>query len=155
MVGDSSGGICAFNAAYRHPDQVARVLSWIGSYAALQVSPTEPIGAATYPVLVRRQPRKNIRVWLQDGAHDQENVTAGSWIMQNIQLANSLKKKGNDYHFSLGPGTHSQRQASAELPASLEWLWRDYDPGKTTQEFTQEASETAAPRWRVVTMNRE
>jgi len=155
MVGESSGGICSFNAAYRHPDQFARVLSWIGSFSALQTSPAQPTGGGAYPILVRMQPKVNIRVWMQDGAHDQENVRAGSWIMQNIELANSLKTKGNDYHFSLGPGTHSQRQGSAELPASLEWLWRDYDPGKTTQEFVQEESERAQPLWRVVTMDRE
>ena len=57
---------------------------------------------------------------LQDGAHDQENIRAGSWILANIELANSLKTKGYDYHFSLGPGTHSQRQGSAELPQSPE-----------------------------------
>jgi enterochelin esterase family protein len=155
MVGESSGGICSFNAAYRHPDQFARVLSWIGSFAALQVSPAEPIGGGIYPVLVRMEPRKNIRIWMQDGAHDQENIRAGSWILQNIQLANSLKTKGYDYHFSLGPGTHSQRQGSAELPASLIWLWRDYDPAKTTQDFVQEESERSEPLWRIVTMNRE
>ena len=155
MVGESSGGICSFNAAYRKPDQFSRVLSWIGSFAALQVSAAEPIGGAVYPVLVRREPKKNIRVWLQDGAHDQENVGAGSWILQNIQLANSLKTHGYDYHFSLGPGTHSQRQGSAELPASLTWLWRDYDPAKTTQDFVQEDSERSAPLWRVVSVNRD
>ncbi len=155
MVGESSGGICSFNAAYRHPDQFARVLSWIGSFAAIQTSATQPTGGGAYPILVRLQPKVNIRVWMQDGAHDQENVRFGSWIMQNIELANSLKTKGNDYHFSLGPGTHSQRQGSAELPASLTWLWRDYDPGKTTQEFVQEESERAQPLWRVVTMDRE
>jgi enterochelin esterase-like enzyme len=155
MVGESSGGICSFNAAYRHPDQFARVLSWIGSFSALQTSAAQPTGGGAYPILVRMQPKVNIRVWMQDGAHDQENVRAGSWIMQNIELANSLKTKGNDYHFSLGPGTHSQRQGSAELPASLTWLWRDYDPGKTTQEFVQDESERAQPLWRVVTMDRE
>jgi enterochelin esterase-like enzyme len=155
MVGESSGGICSFNAAYRKPDQFARVLSWIGSFAALQVSSEQPIGGAIYPVLVRLQPKRNIRVWLQDGAHDQENIRAGSWILQNIQLANSLKTHGYDYHFSMGPGTHSQRQGSAELPASLTWLWRDYDPAKATQDFVQEESERAQPLWRVTTMSRE
>ncbi len=155
MVGESSGGICSFNAAYRHPDQFARVLSWIGSFAALQVSAAQPTGGGAYPILVRMEAKKNIRVWMQDGAHDQENVRAGSWILQNIQLANSLKTKGYDYHFSLGPGTHSQRQGSAELPASLAWLWRDYDPAKTTQDFVQEDSERVQPLWRIVKMSRE
>ena len=155
MVGESSGGICAFNAAFLKPDQFSRVLSWIGSFAALQTSDQQPTGGAAYPILVRRTDKKNIRVWLQDGAEDQENPRAGSWPLANIHLANSLKLKGYDYHFSFGVGTHSQRQGSAELPDSLVWLWRDYDPAKTSQEFTQEAGEKDKPMWRVVQLNRE
>jgi enterochelin esterase-like enzyme len=155
MAGESSGGICSFNAAFLMPDQFSRVLSWIGSFAALQTSDKEPTGGAAYPVLVRRTPKKNIRVWMQDGVEDQENPRAGSWPLANIELANSLKLKGYDYHFSLGVGTHSQRQGSAELPQSLVWLWRDYDPAKTSQEFTQEPEEKDKPLWRVRRMNRD
>jgi enterochelin esterase-like enzyme len=155
LVGESSGGICAFNAAFLMPDQFSRVLSWIGSFAALQTSDAQPTGGAAYPVIVRRTDKKNIRVWLQDGAEDQENPRAGSWPLANIHLANSLKLKGYDYHFSFGVGTHSQRQGSAELPESLVWLWRDYDPSKTSQEFTPEPGEKDKPMWRIVQMNRE
>ena len=77
LVGESSGGICAFNAAYLMPGEFSRVLSWIGSFAALQTSDTQPTGGAAYPVIVRReQAKQNIRVWLQDGAEDQENPRA-------------------------------------------------------------------------------
>jgi enterochelin esterase-like enzyme len=155
LVGESSGGICAFNAAFLMPDQFSRVLSWIGSFAALQTSDAQPTGGAAYPVIVRRTDKKNIRVWLQDGAEDQENPRAGSWPLANIHLANSLKLKGYDYHFSFGVGTHSQRQGSAELPESLVWLWRDYDPSKTLQEFTPEPGEKDKPMWRIVQLNRE
>jgi enterochelin esterase-like enzyme len=155
LVGESSGGICAFNAAFLMPDQFSRVLSWIGSFAALQTSDAQPTGGAAYPVIVRRTAQKNIRVWLQDGAEDQENPRAGSWPLANIHLANSLKLKGYDYHFSFGVGTHSQRQGSAELPESLVWLWRDYDPSKTSQEFTPEPGEKDKPMWRIVQLNRE
>jgi enterochelin esterase-like enzyme len=62
MVGESWGGICAFNDAFLKPDQFSRVLSWIGSFAALQISATHPAGGAEYPVMVRRTPRKNICV---------------------------------------------------------------------------------------------
>ncbi len=155
LAGESSGGICAFNAAFLMPDQFSRVLSWIGSFAALQTSDQQPTGGAAYPVIVRRTDRKNIRVWLQDGAEDQENPRAGSWPLANIHLANSLKLKTYDYHFSFGVGTHSQRQGSAELPESLVWLWRDYDPARTSQEFTQEPSEKDKPMWRVLQLNRE
>ena len=105
--------------------------------------------------MVRREPKKNIRVWLQDGAEDQENPRAGSWPLANIHLANSLKLKGYDYHFSFGPGTHNQQQGATELPESLTWLWREYDPAKTAQEFTPEPGEKDKPLWRVVTLNRQ
>ncbi len=154
LIGESSGGICAFNAAFLMPDQFSRVLSWIGSFSALQTSDKDPIGGAAYPVIARRTPKKNIRVWLQDGADDQENPRAGSWPLANIELANSLKLKEYDYHFSFGVGTHSQRQGSAELPESLVWLWRDYDPAKTSQEFLQEQEEKDKPLWRVQQLNR-
>jgi enterochelin esterase family protein len=154
MVGESSGGICAFNAAFLLPDQFSRVLSWIGSFAALQRSDAHPAGGAEYPVIVRRTPKKNIRVWLQDGAEDQENPRAGSWPLANIELANSLKLQGYDYHFSFGVGTHSQAQGSAELPRSLVWLWRDYDPAKSAQEFAQDPEEKDKPLWRIAELNR-
>ena len=154
MVGESSGGICAFNAAFLKPDQFSRVLSWIGSFAALQTSAAHPAGGAEYPVMVRRTPRKNIRVWLQDGSDDMENARAGSWPLANIEMANSLKLQSYDYHFSFGVGTHNQAQGSAELPETLTWLWRDYDPAKTSQDFVQDPAEKAAPLWRV-TVNRQ
>jgi enterochelin esterase family protein len=154
MVGESSGGICAFNAAFLKPDQFSRVLSWIGSFAALQTSPVHTSGGAVYPVIVRWESKKYIRVWLQDGAEDMENGRAGSWPLANIEMANSLKIKGYDYHFSFGYGDHSQSQGSAELPESLTWLWRDYDPAKTGQEFVQDPAEKDLPLWRVVTLNR-
>ena len=154
FIGESSGGICAFNAAWYRPEEFARVLSWIGSFSALQVSEKEPVGGAAYPILVRREPKRNIRVWLQDGAEDQENPRFGSWPLANLHLANSLKLKGYDYHLSFGLGTHNQMQGSAELAESLAWLWRDYDPAKTAQEFVQDAAEKEKPVWRVEKLNR-
>jgi enterochelin esterase-like enzyme len=147
MVGESSGGICSFNAAFLKPDQFSRVLSWIGSFAALQRSPAEPVGGFVYPLRVRQETRRNIRVWMQDGAEDQENPRAGSWPLANIELANSLKIRLYDYHFSLGPGTHNQAQGKAELPESLIWLWRD-------QDFVQSPDEKDKPLWRIAAMNR-
>jgi enterochelin esterase-like enzyme len=38
IQGLSSGGIMAFNAAFHRPEEFSRVLSWIGSYTALQRS---------------------------------------------------------------------------------------------------------------------
>ena len=36
ITGLSSGGICAFNAAWQMPDQFSRVITWIGSFTAIQ-----------------------------------------------------------------------------------------------------------------------
>ncbi len=43
IIGQSSGGIAAFSAAYLKPDQFSRIISWIGSFAPLQMSPEHPV----------------------------------------------------------------------------------------------------------------
>ena len=153
IIGQSSGGIAAFNAAYLMPDQFSRAVSWIGSFAPLQVSPEHPVGGAEYPARVRREPKRNIRVWLEDGSEDQD-VQFGSWPYANLYMANSLKFKGYDYHFVYSVHTHDQAAGNAALPETLPWLWRDYDPAKTSQVFVQEPEEAAKPLWRAVTLNR-
>jgi enterochelin esterase family protein len=70
------------------------VLSRIGSYAGIQWRPEQQQdGGYIVSHRVRREARKNIRVWLSDGSDDIENET-GSWPLNNIQLANALKMRG-------------------------------------------------------------
>jgi enterochelin esterase-like enzyme len=154
IQGLSSGAIMAFNAAFDKPEEFSRVLSWIGSYTALQRSAAHPEGGGEYPTMVRREAKRNIRVWLQDGSNDLDN-TAGNWPAANIGMANALRFKGYDYHFSFGVGEHSDAHGAAELPEALTWLWRDYDPAKTSQEFQQDPAEKDQPAWRVVQLNRK
>jgi enterochelin esterase family protein len=94
-------------------------------------------------------------VWLQDGSADMEQERYGSWPLANIRMANALKLKGYDFHFSFGTGTHNSAQGAAEFPESMLWLWRDYDPGKTTQAFEMEKSEQSLPVFRVSIANRK
>jgi len=157
IAGLSSGGICSFNAAWFMPDQFSRVLSWIGSFTAIQwrEDPKNPDGGQDYPEKVLREPHHNIRVWLQDGANDQENPNYGSWPMANIRLANALKLKNYDFHFSFGKGTHNPGQGAAELPEEMIWLWRDYDPAKTEQTYVLEDAEKSRPLFRVNSLARE
>ena len=152
--GNSSGGICSFNAAWFHPELFSRVLSRIGSFTSIQWHPGVIDGGNVYPFKIRKEPHRNIRVWLQDGANDLEN-NHGSWPLQNLQMANSLKMMGYDFHLSFGTGTHNNSQGAAELPAELEWLWRDYDPAKTEQTYTMEESEKQKPMFRVRIVGRE
>ncbi len=75
--------------------------------------------------------------------------------MANIRMANALKQKGYDFHFSFGKGSHNTAHGGAEFPAEMTWLWRDYDPGKTEQAYQMEAPEAAKPLFRVAIVNRD
>jgi len=154
ISGSSSGGICAFNVAWFQPDQFSRVLSNIGSFTSIQWHPGEIDGGNVYPFKIRKEPKRNIRVWLQDGSEDLEN-NHGSWPLQNLQMANSLKLMDYDFHLSLGTGTHNGAHGASELPEEMTWLWRDYDPAKTEQAYAMEAAEKAKPLFRVKIYNRE
>ncbi|MEZ5403086.1 MAG: alpha/beta hydrolase-fold protein [Bryobacteraceae bacterium] len=154
IAGNSSGGICAFNAAYTHPEYFTRVLSRVGSFTSIQWQPGVLDGGNVYPFKIRKEPKKNIRAWLQDGSGDLEN-NHGSWPMQNVAMANSLKMKEYDFHFVWGNGSHSGSAGNAELPEEMIWLWRDYDPTKTSQQFTMDPAEKDKPYFRVKALNRE
>jgi enterochelin esterase-like enzyme len=155
ITGLSSGGICAFNAAWQMPDQFSRVISWIGSFASIQwkEDPKVPDGGQDYPEKVLREPKRNIRVWLQDGSNDLENKW-GSWPLSNLTLANALKRMDYDFHLSFGKGSHNSGHGAAEFPEEMIWLWRDYDPAKTEQTYEMEPPEKAKPLFRVKVANR-
>src|SRR5882724_7605607 len=157
ITGLSSGGICSFNAAWQMPDQFSRVISWIGSFTSIQwkEGPSIPDGGQDYPEKVLREPKRNLRVWLQDGLEDQENDRYGSWPLANLRLANALKLKGYDVHLSLGKGTHNSSHGATEFPEEMIWLWRDYDPGRTEQTYEMEPSEKSNPLFRVSVTNRD
>ena len=155
IAGASSGAICAFNAAWNYPDQFSRVLSHIGSYVALQWRPEQGLdGGYIVSNKVRREAKKNMRVWLSDGSDDQE-VNFGSWPLNNILLANALKLKGYDFHFRFGEGMHAIAQGALDLPEALAWLWRDYDPGRTEQAYQMDEAERVKPVFRVKIANRD
>jgi enterochelin esterase-like enzyme len=156
ITGLSSGGICAFNAAWQMPDQFSRVLTWVGSFASIQwrEDPAVADGGHDYPEKVLHEPKRNIRVWLQDGSEDLE-VQYGSWPLANLRLANALKFKEYDFHFSFGKGTHNSAHGAVEFPEEMMWLWRDYDPAKTEQMFEMDPAEKAKPQFRVTVTNRE
>jgi enterochelin esterase family protein len=153
--GSSSGGICSFNMAWHYPEKFARVHSTIGSYTSIAWrAEQKQDGGNLYPFMIRKMPKRNIRVWLSDGANDLEN-DHGSWPLQNIQMANSLKRMGYDFHFRFDEAAHNGARFAVDLPESLAWLWRGYDAAKTSEVFEQEAAERAKPLYRVRIANRE
>ena len=120
ICGLSSGGICAFSAAWHYPEQFHKVLSHIGSFTDIR-------GGHNYPPMIRKSDRKNIKVYLQDGSGDLNNQF-GNWWLANQQMAAALEHKGYEYHFEKGTGAHNGKHGGAILPESLAWLWRDVAP---------------------------
>jgi sugar lactone lactonase YvrE/enterochelin esterase-like enzyme len=118
IAGSSSGGICAFTAAWFRPDQFRRVLSFIGSYTNLR-------GGHQYAAWVRKAEPKPLRVFLQDGTNDQ-NIYSGHWFIGNQDLYEALKYAGYETTFVVGNEGHNSKHGSAILPDALRWLWKDY-----------------------------
>ena len=115
--GISSGGICAWTVAWERPDVFLKVLSHVGSFTNIR-------GGHVYPALIRKTERKPIRVFLQDGSGDLDNLH-GNWPLANQEMAAALKFAGYDYQFVYGDGGHNGKQGGAILPESLRWLWQD------------------------------
>jgi enterochelin esterase-like enzyme len=123
--GLSSGAICAFTVAWERPDQFRKVLSWIGTYVNIAEGASHREGGHNYEALVRRLPKKPVRVFLQDGEQDREE-DGGSWWLANQQMERSLRWAGWDFRAQWGHGFHSPRHGYAILPDALRWLWRDH-----------------------------
>jgi len=115
--GLSSGGICAFTAAWQRPDYFHKVLSHVGSFTDIR-------GGHVYPSLIRKSAKRNIRVFLQDGSNDLDN-RHGNWWLGNLQMEAALKFRGYDHKFVGGTGGHNGEHGGVILPESLAWLWRE------------------------------
>ncbi|MFK7738404.1 MAG: alpha/beta hydrolase-fold protein [Pirellulaceae bacterium] len=118
LAGASSGGICAFNAAWERPDAFRRVISTIGTYVGLR-------GANQLSALVRKVEPKPIRVFLQDGSSDL-NIYAGDWWTANQDMLSALEWAGYDVHHVWGEGGHNGKHSAAIMPEALKWIWREY-----------------------------
>ncbi|MDB5340579.1 MAG: enterobactin/ferric enterobactin esterase [Planctomycetaceae bacterium] len=116
ICGISSGGICAFTVAWERPDQFGKVLSHVGSFTNIR-------GGNVYPYWIRKTEHKPIRVFLQEGSNDLDNLH-GSWPLANQEMAAALKFAKYDYKFEYGDGGHNGKHGGAILPDSLRWLWR-------------------------------
>ena len=118
ICGNSSGGICAFTVAWERPDEFRKVISHIGSFTNIR-------GGHVYPALIRKTDPKPIKVFLQDGENDLDNLH-GNWPLANQQMALALEFSGYDYEFIMGTGKHSGRHGGSIFPETLRWLWSDW-----------------------------
>ena len=133
--GTSSGAICAFTVAWQRPDMFRRVISMIGSYTSIGYQPAadgKPMipGGDLYPTLIRKNPIKPIRIYLQDGEKDLSNEH-GSWFLANQQMLSAFEfanakadKDGTlgvryEVKHNWGDGAHSDAHGGALLPDIL------------------------------------
>jgi hypothetical protein len=137
--GTSSGAIAAFTAAWHRPDYFRRVISLIGSYTSIGYEPAtdgKPMvpGGDLYPTLIRKNPIKPIRIYLQDGDKDLSNEH-GNWYLANLQMLSAFEyanakadregKLGTRYEVKhqWGDGAHSDQHGGVLLPQILTWIW--------------------------------
>jgi enterochelin esterase family protein len=120
ICGQSSGGICAFNAAWERTDQFHKVVSQIGSFTNLR-------GGHVYPDRVRNSENKPIRVFLEDGINDNRSRQLDrNWVLANLRMAAAFEEKDYDYKYVLGENAHSGNHGGVIFPDTMRWLWRDY-----------------------------
>ena len=117
LCGISSGGICAFTAAWERPDLFGKVLSHVGSFTNIR-------GGDVYPGMIRKTEKKPIRIFLQDGSNDLDNLH-GHWPLANRSMAAALKFAKYDFVYVEGDGGHNGKHGGVILPESLRWLWRE------------------------------
>ncbi len=116
--GSSSGAVCAFTAAWEHPEEFSRVFSAIGTYTGLR-------GADRYPILVRKYEPKPIRIFMQDGSNDL-SLSLGDWWKANEYMERSFVFSGYEIKHAWGEGGHNGKQGTALFPEAIKWLWKDW-----------------------------
>jgi sugar lactone lactonase YvrE len=144
--GSSSGAICAFTAAWERPNEFTRVFSAIGTYVGLR-------GGERYSTLIRKYEPKSIRVFLQDGANDQ-NIYGGDRFKANEMMERALVFAGYEVRHVWGEGTHNGTQGTAVFPDAMRWLWKDWpQPVKAGNSKNQVLSDILLPGedWELVT----
>ncbi len=129
LAGQSSGAICAFNAAWERPDAFRRVYSGIGTYVGLR-------GGEEFSTLVRKYEPKPLRVFIEDGSNDL-NIYAGHWWTANQAMLAALEWAGYEVNHNFGDGGHNGKHTASIMPDALRWLWKDY-PKPVEKHFVKE-----------------
>jgi enterochelin esterase family protein len=142
-TGGSSGGSCAFIMAWYHPELYHRVLTYSGTYINQQWphNPETPHGAwGFHENIIAKNPKKPLRIWMEVGDQDFFNPNAmrdnmHDWVVANENMAKVLAAKKYPYQFVFARNAkHVDGNVRKQtLPEALEWLWKDYKPGKVSR----------------------
>lgn len=117
IIGESSGGIAAFTAAWERPDAFRLVMSHSGSFVNLGN------GGDRYPDIIRMTEEvKPLRLHLEGGRKD-----SNGGGRQHPEMAAALKEKGYVYQwFDTTEGTHGGLNGNTTFPEGLIWLWKGW-----------------------------
>jgi gluconolactonase len=137
IAGSSSGGICAFNAAWLRPDLFRRVFVNVGTFVGLR-------GGDELTTLVRKTEPKPLRVFLVDGSND-HNIYCGDWWMQNQMMERALTWAGYEVNHLWSEGGHNQKHATQVFPEAMRWLWKGYPAA-----ITADAAGLGKGKWKDV-----
>jgi enterochelin esterase-like enzyme len=115
ICGGSSGGNCAFTAAWLRPDRFRRVICFNSSFVQMP-------GGNPYPQLIPSLPRKPLRIFMSASHRDlQWNEPESNWLASNLRVAAALAESGYDFRLVLGEGTHSGNHSGVLFPDALRW----------------------------------
>lgn len=118
ICGFSSGGSCAFTAAWLRPDVFRRVVCCLPSFAQMT-------GGNPYPGLLAQTPGKPLRIFMQAGHRDLGwNEPKYNWLADNLRVAAALAEADYDFRLVLGDGGHSPNHGGVLLPDALRWVFR-------------------------------
>jgi iron(III)-enterobactin esterase len=134
--GESSGSPAALNMAWFAPNLYRRVISYSGTFVALQRNAIAPNGAWDYhDKFIPNSEKKPIRIWLHVSGNDNGANTSAegmrNWIIANDRMAAALKAKGYAYQyvFSEASGHVDRRVQLQTMPEAFEWVWKGYKAG--------------------------
>ena len=122
ITGSSSGGICAFNAAWQRPDMFARVYAMCGTFVPFR-------GGDQYSAIVRKGEPRALRIFLQDNDKDTWNPLFGSWFEYNTLMLSALQFAGYDVRYQWDKGGHSGKNGRLIMKEVMRWLWNDWESG--------------------------
>jgi len=135
-MGASSGGSCALEMAWYHPEWYHRVLTYSGTYVNQQWpwNPETPHGAwGFHEQLIPHSARKPLRIWMEVGDRDLLNPNTmrdemHDWVLANERMAQVLAAKHYPYQFVFARNAvHVDRGVRQQtLSEALEWVWRGY-----------------------------
>jgi enterochelin esterase family protein len=111
--------------AWERPNEFSRVHVMDRQLHQHRQRPTVRAGGHNYEAMVRKTPKKPIRVFCRTARtiSTTRTATGRSRIRRS---AKSLAYAGYDYRFEFGHGFHQQPARTRDAPDTLRWLWRGY-----------------------------